>query len=191
MYNELLHSGQSLPAAEQAQLLANIGVLRRRLGDPQKALDTYREAQELYRRAAHRRGRISVLNNIGIVQAMDLGDFAAAARTFSDSLKLAEQSGSRPSAVHARLYRGEALYRAGRVDDSAADFRVAAEQAKELHEPEEEWKALYGLARTAESSADTARVTSYLEQAVNLIESLRANAVNPRCVRLFLRTSAA
>ena len=63
LYNELLNSPQALPASEQAQLLANVGTLRRRLGDPQKALDTYLQAQALYRKAANKDGEIAVLNN--------------------------------------------------------------------------------------------------------------------------------
>lgn len=94
-------------------------MLRRRLGDPLKALDAYHAAQALYRRAAHRDGEISVLNNIGIVQAMDLRDFPAAIATFSNALRLASESRDRPLMIHARLYRGEALYRSGRLDDSA------------------------------------------------------------------------
>src|SRR5579885_1132472 len=54
IYSELLGSGAALPPREQAQLLANMGTLQRRLGDPVKALASYRKAQALYRQAEHR-----------------------------------------------------------------------------------------------------------------------------------------
>lgn len=174
LYSGLLHAPQELPPQEQAQLLSNVGALRRRLGDPLKALDTYRAAQALYKRAAHRDGEIAVLNNIGIVEAMDLHDFASAIRTFTASLRLAEASGDRPLAVHARLYRGEALYRAGNVAASGSDFDTAWREATALGETEESWKALYGLARVAEVRGDRVGADRLLERAVVLIESLRA-----------------
>jgi CHAT domain-containing protein len=174
LYSELLRSDVPLPPREQAQLLSNVGALRRRLGDPRKALDTYRAAQALYKKAAHRDGEIAVLNNIGIVEAMDLGDFNAAAATFTDALRLAQASGDRPLAIQARLDRGEALYRAESNDQSAADFKLASDEATALGELEESWKALYGLARIAASRGDAARAHELLVSAVSVIESLRA-----------------
>ena len=174
-YSEIQHSPQALPADEEAQLLTNIGVLRRRLGDPQKALQTYRAAQQLYRRAAHRDGEIAVLNNIGILQAMDLSDFPAANSTFGEALKLAEKSGDRPLAVHARLYRAETLYRAGRLEQSAGDFQAAADDAAFLGELEENWKALYGLARIANKRGEKAKADQLLGRSLELIEKLRVS----------------
>lgn len=174
LFNALLQSRQQLPPKEQAQLLTNIGVLRRRLGDPIKALDAYHAAQALYRRAAHRDGEILLLNNIGIVEAMDLRDSPAAISTFSKALRLATESHDRPRIVHACLYRGEALYRAGRINDSATDFETALAAATPLGEHEEEWKALHGLARIALDRGDRDRGTRLLLRAAQIIESMRA-----------------
>jgi CHAT domain-containing protein len=175
LYSDLLKTPQALPPVEQAQVLTNIGVLRRRLGDPQKALQTYREAQAIYQRAAYRDGEIAVLNNIGIVQAMDLADFPSALATFNAGLQMAEASNDRPLMVHAHLYRGEMFYRAGDLQNSAADFHAAADEAAALTEPEEEWKAVFGLARIADKRGDHALADQLLNRAINLIESLRAD----------------
>ena len=179
LYTGLLRGEQSLPPREQAQFLTNAGVLRRRLGDPRKALYTYRAAQALYRRAAHRNGEIAVLNDIGIVQAMDFQDWKGAETTFTNAYELAEQSGDRPLAVQARLYRGETFYRAGRRGDSKADFEDAAARARELGGQEEEWKALYGLARIAAAEGNAAKAKDLLGRAVALIETLRLNTGAP------------
>ena len=176
LYSGLLSSSLSMPAQEQAQLLTNIGALRRRLGDPRKALDTYREAQSLYAKATHRDGEIAVLNNIGIVYALDLGDFRAATASFSSALVLAEKSGDRPLALHARLYRGEAYYRAGLLRESTADFTLALDTARALGAKEEEWKALYGLARLAATQGDSSGARQLLISAVTVIEALREKA---------------
>ncbi|HYR19798.1 MAG TPA: tetratricopeptide repeat protein, partial [Myxococcales bacterium] len=47
LYRELQKSPEALPPSEQALLLANLGVLYRRLEDPLKALEIYRAAGQL------------------------------------------------------------------------------------------------------------------------------------------------
>ena len=176
LYTGLLEGNAALAPAEQAQLLSNVGALRRRLGDPIKALETYRKAQQLYNQAKHRDGEIAVLNNIGIVQATDLSNSQAAEKSFAEALNLAEKGGDRPLALQAHLYRGEALYRAGQFQLSENDLAVAATLAHQLGQREEEWRALYGLARAAHAKGDAAKTHELLLQSVQLIESLRENA---------------
>lgn len=176
LYSELLDTAGALAPEEQAQLLSNVGALRRRLGDPVKALETYRQSQRLYARSKHADGEIVVLNNIGIVQAMDLGESKAAEATFSQALALAERSGDRPLAIEALLNRGEARFRAGQFRLSNADLRHAADRAHQLGQLSQEWKALYGLAREAVSRRDTGAARELLLGAVQLVESLRETA---------------
>jgi CHAT domain-containing protein len=191
LYTELLAARAALAPEEHAQLLTNMGALRRRLGDPQKALATYREAQAVYRKISHRDGEIAVLNNIGIVQALDFHDNAAADATFTEALQMAESSGDRPLAVHARLYRGESLYREGQLEKSWDDFRAAASLAHELREQDEEWKALFGMARLAVSKGDGAQAAPLLRDAVALIEALRNNSGTASLRSAFLKDKRA
>jgi CHAT domain-containing protein len=186
IYNDVLKSHGALPPQEEAQLLANIGVLRRRLGDPQKALDTYRAAQLLYRKAGHRDGEIAVLNNIGILQAMDLKDYRAAVATFTSALGLAEGAGDRPLIIHAHLYRGEAYIRSGQSGEATPDFRAAATEADAIGAKEEEWKAEYGLARAALLQGDRRRAMDLLKNAVRRIESLRVGLTSSSLRSAFL-----
>ncbi|HEX6896081.1 MAG TPA: CHAT domain-containing tetratricopeptide repeat protein [Bryobacteraceae bacterium] len=186
LFNQILNSSQALPAREQAQVLANMGVLRRRLGDPQKALDTYHAAQALYRQSGHRDGEIAVLNDIGILQATDLQDFGAAAATFSTALHLAEQSGDRILITQARLYRGEAHFHDEKLTESAADFNAAAAAASSIGAHEEEWKAYFGLARVALREGRRADGLDLLRKSVERIESLRADIAGPALRTTFL-----
>jgi CHAT domain-containing protein len=174
LYSGLLTSSDALAPAEQAQLLSNVGALRRRLGDPVKALETYRQAQALYRRARNADGEITVLNNIGIVQSMDLGDSKSAESSFSSAIDLAQRTGDRPLAVHAMLNRGEARYRSGQVSASQSDFSAALAGARELGLKDEEWKALYGLSRNPATAPGA--VHAALFEATGLIETLRGTA---------------
>src|SRR5262249_19040783 len=116
-------------------------------------------------------GQIGALRNIGIVLALDLGDLAAALEAFNRSLELAEQSHDRLQETHAYLYRGETLLRLNQPDEARQDFERALAIAKERGTPEEQWKALFGLGRTA-GNGELAR--SYLRQAIGIIEESRS-----------------
>ena len=174
-YSGLHASRAALKIEEQAQLLANMGALYRHLGDPVKALETYRAAQNLYRQQQMRTGEIAILINIGIAQALDLAQLPDALTTFDQALKMAETSGDLRAAVQAQLYRAETLFRMRRIPDAEKYFAQAASHADSLQAHEEQWKALYGLARIADREGNAARETSLLRHAVRLIESLRGS----------------
>ena len=184
LYSGLLRSSEALAPAEQGQLLTNVGVLRRRLGDPVKALETYRAAQVLYQKAKHPYGEMSVLNNIGIVQSVDLADAKSAEASFTGAMRLAEQTGDRPLAVQAQLNRGEGRYRAGQVEASAVDFKEALDRAHQSGLKDLEWQALYGLSRNPTIPAEAAH--AMLLRAVQLIESLRSSAGSAELRSTFL-----
>ena len=174
LYRQLQKSPVALSPNEQARLLANLGVLYRRLEDPFKALDTYRGAEQLFAREQHRDGEIGVLKNIGIVQALDLGDLEGAIATFGKALALAEDSHNRRETMQARLYRGEASVRLGRLDPASDDFAAALASAQELGTTEEEWKALYGLGRVARKRGRDEMAVSRFRHAIFVIESVRS-----------------
>ncbi len=182
VYQELGASGTELRPGEQAQLLVNLGVLYRRLGDPVKALQTYDKARALFAQDHNVDGELGVLTNRGIVLALDLGRLDEAERQFTDALAAATSVGNRREILHARLYRGEAIRRAGdaadpgTTDRARPDYVAALELARALRTPEEEWKALYGLGRTA---SDTRAAVDYLTQAVAVIEQVRENTRVP------------
>ncbi len=131
LYQQLRNSPLAVRPTEQARLLANLGVLYRHLGDPVKALQTYRQAQDLYAREQHAQGQIGVLRNIGIVLALDLGDLSGAIQAFSRALKLAEETNDRLLATHAHLYRGESLFLLNQLDAASRDFEAALATSKE------------------------------------------------------------
>jgi CHAT domain-containing protein len=174
LYEQLRNSPLAVRANEQARLLANLGVLYRHLGDPVKALQTYRQAQDLYAREQHAQGQIGVLRNIGIVLALDLGDLSGAIQAFSRALKLAEETNDTLLATHAHLYRGESLLRLNQLDAAGQDFEAALATSKERGTSEEEWKSLYGLGRVAQRAGKDDLARDYLRKAVAVIESVRS-----------------
>ena len=174
LYQQLLNSPQALRSSEEAQLLTNLGALYRRLGDAVKALETYRAAERLFAREEHRDGQLGVLKNIGIVLALDLGDLPGALGAFRNAAAIAEQSHNRREAMQAHLYAGESLYRLHQLDRARQEFETALAAAKELGTAEEQWKALYGLGRTADRGGNSALAAGYFRQAIAGIESIRS-----------------
>lgn len=170
-----LTTGETMQPGEEAQLLINRGALLRRLGDPIKAVQSYRQAQGLFGRGQHRDGEISAWRNTGIAYALDLNDHARALDAFDAALKLARASSNQRGEVLALLYRGETLRRIGRLAEAARDLEAALSGATRVGLVEEQWKALYSIGRVveAEGRGDEAR-RSY-EQAIAAIESVRAD----------------
>lgn len=174
IYAGLRAGPEALSASEQARLLSNLGALYRRLGDPVKALETYRAAERVLAAQEDPDARLGLLRNIGIVQALDMGDLAAALTAFTDALAIAGRTGNRRGAMQARLYRGEALYRSGRSPEAAREFETAIAAAKELGTTEEEWKGLYGLGRIARAAGQDEVAAERFGEAIGRIESVRS-----------------
>lgn len=170
-----LRAGEAMQPAEEAQLLINQGALLRRLGDPVKAMETYGQAQALFSRARHREGEIGAWRNIGIARALDLRDYPRALRAFDAALKLARESSSRRGEVQALLYRGETLRRMGRLADAGGDLRAALDGATAAGLADDRWRSLHALGRVAEAGGRAREASQAYEQALSIIESVRAD----------------
>ncbi len=173
-YRQALAGEREMPPTERAQLLSNVGTLYRRLGDAVKALENYQAAQRLYAQAHLSDGEIHVLQNIGIARALDLADLKGAVAEFSRALALTEGGGNRREAALAHLFRGEALYRAGRASEAARDFEAALAAARAMGAREEQWTALFGLGRIERDQGEAARALSEFREAIATIESVRS-----------------
>jgi tetratricopeptide (TPR) repeat protein len=172
-YLDLRAKHGSLTLPEQAQLLTNMGALYRRLGDPFKALETYRDAEALYAEHNLRNGELGAAINRGIALALDLRHYPEALALFEQAFRSAHASGDKSLALQATLYRAETLSRMGRAKDAELGFATAAAQAAELKAGEEQWKALYGLARFDQARADHPAALIKLRSAARLIETIR------------------
>ncbi|HEX8410646.1 MAG TPA: CHAT domain-containing protein [Thermoanaerobaculia bacterium] len=158
---------------EHAQMLTNLGVLYRRMGDPYKALDAYDRARALFVADRHVDGELGVLKNRGIVLALDLQRLDEARTTFADAFARATAAGNAREALQARLYGAETNLRLRKAAEASREFRAAYQSAVELETVEEQWKALYGLARAATLLGDDAAATAHLRNAVAVIEQIR------------------
>lgn len=168
-----VEKSQSLSPSDRGQLLTNMGVLYRRLGDAWKALDTYRAALALNVRQRNSVGEISALKNIGIALALDRGDLSKAQLFFENALSRSVQTRNQREEMQAHLYLGETRLRQQKIAESRKEFRLALGQARQLGTVEEQWKALYGMGRAAERSSDQTQAESLYRQAISIIETTR------------------
>jgi CHAT domain-containing protein len=167
-------AGQQLSGNDRAHLYANLGALYRRLGDPVKAVETYQAALRLYAKQRDNDGEIGTLKNIGIVNALDLGDLDKAQRYFDQAYELARKTKNQREEMQAHLYRGEVFVRKQEWDSARQEFQSALSAAQSLDTTEEQWKALYGLGRVEEHSGHVETAESHYRHAVTIIEGTRA-----------------
>lgn len=158
---------------EHAQMLANVGVLYRRMGDPYKALDAYEQAGAIFAREEDVDGELGVLKNRGIVLALDLGRPAEARDAFAEAFRRATAAGDAREALQAQLYGAEATLRLGDAAGAAREFLGANDAARKMASVEDRWKALYGLARCETIAGDDAAAMKHLAEAVSVIEEIR------------------
>lgn len=173
IYQELKRRNGSFSPSEQAQLLTNLGALIRRLGDPVKARATYEEALRLYRSERNSDREIGTLKNLGILEALEFNNIAAARRRFDEALQRAVSTANRREEMQARLYLAECDSRDARWAEATRGWNIVLTLARAAKAPEEEWKAEYGLGRAALQQGNTDESQHRFAHAVEIIESIR------------------
>jgi CHAT domain-containing protein/tetratricopeptide (TPR) repeat protein len=174
IYKQVESSSRTLDVSDRAHMFANLGTLYRRLGDPWKALASYRQATELYKMQKDADGELSVLKDLGIVYALDLGDLPKAEQIFRRALWLAQNAHNQRQQMQVHLYLGETLLRKNAPKAAQPELGLALDSAKQMGTREEEWKALYGLGRAEEIAANLPSAESDYREAISIIESARA-----------------
>jgi CHAT domain-containing protein/tetratricopeptide (TPR) repeat protein len=174
IYQRVEQSSKALTVGDRGHLLTNLGALYRRLGDPWKALDSYRAALGLFAKQHDADGEISVLKNIGIVYALDQGDLTLAQQFFQRALTRAVETRNQREEMQGHLYLGETLLRKAAINAGHEQFQLALMQARHLGTKEEQWKALYGAARSEELSNEPAKAEVDYREAIAIIEASRS-----------------
>lgn len=152
----------------RGQLLANLGAVYRRLGDPYKALDRYRQALAAFERSGDDGARAGAWKNMGIAWAVDLGHYAEARKCFEQARTLAR--GNAREILLATLYLAETSLREGQSEAARRGFAEAARQAAALGDHEQSWRARFGLGRAAASPTEARQA---FRAAIADIEALR------------------
>src|SRR6266851_2787372 len=118
LYEQLRNSPLAVRPSEQARLLANLGVLYRHLGDPVKALQTYRQAQDLYAREQH--AHLYRGESLFLLNQLD-----AAGQDFEAALATSKERGTSEGEWKSLYGLGRVAHRAGNNDLAREYLRKA------------------------------------------------------------------
>ena len=158
----------------EASAINNIGLVYRSLGETQRALDKFNEALPIERAVGDRDGEIAALNNIGLVY-WSLGETQKALDKFNEALPLSQTTGT-------RLMEGRTLHNIGAAYDSLGEAQKALDKFNESlsstrasGERSREAQTLLGIAQVEQKRGNLTQARQSLEQAISIIESIRAN----------------
>jgi CHAT domain-containing protein len=174
IYREMLSNPAGLSPRDIANILANLGVAYRHLGDGEEALKTYDDAKKQYSIQKDVDGELGVLKNRGIVLVKELGRLKDALAAFDAALILAEKTRNQRETMQVRLYRGETLLRMSRLAEANREFETVLGSATQLGTVEEQWKALYSLGQIAQRNGRNDLAEAKFRDAITRIESLRS-----------------
>jgi CHAT domain-containing protein len=97
-----------------------------------------------------------------------------ALKTFDQVRTLAEKTQNQREAMQAVLYRGETLYRMGKMEDAQKEFTAALTAAEQLGTVEEQWKAVHKIGEIAINKGQREIAEAKFRDAIQRIESLRS-----------------
>jgi CHAT domain-containing protein/Flp pilus assembly protein TadD len=177
-YNEALPITQSIGDRNfESQILYNIGAVYQSLGEMQKALDKFNEALPIRRAMGERESEADTLSNIGAVY-QSRGETQKALEKYNEALPISREVGDRI---------GEAII----LNNIALDYDLLGEIQKALEYYNDalllrravgdrtgEAYTLLGIARVEQKRGNLAQARQTVEQAIGLIESLRANILS-------------
>jgi CHAT domain-containing protein/predicted negative regulator of RcsB-dependent stress response len=177
-YNEALPILRAIGARNmEAITLNNIGRVYATMGETQKALEKYNEALPLSRAIGNRSGEAITLNNIGAVY-LSLGETQKALEKHNEALPIRR-------AVGDRIGEANTLHNIGLVYQSLGETQKALEKHneallifQEVGDRNREATALLEIARVEQKRGNLTQARQLIEQAIDLIESLRTNIVS-------------
>lgn len=166
-----------------AAALTNIGKSFSELGEKQRARDSYNQAITLMRAVGDASREAQALSNLAAV-VFDMGDKPGARDYYDQSLALARNAGNVRAEISALAGIGRIQDDRGERQQAAEHFTQALRQAQAIGDRDSEARTWFTLARLDRKQDRLAQARTGLEQALEIIESIRANVVSQE-----LRTS--
>jgi CHAT domain-containing protein/tetratricopeptide (TPR) repeat protein len=158
----------------EAVTLNNIGSVYRSRGEMQKALEKYNEAMPLWRTVGDRNGEAATLNNIGLVYRL-LGETQKALEKFNEALPIRRAVGDRRGEAATLNNIGLVYWSLGETQKALEKFNEAMPLSRDVGDPNGEAVTLLRIARVEQKLGNLTQARQAVEQAVGIIESLRAN----------------
>jgi len=158
----------------EATTLNSIGVVYNSLGEKQKALEKFNEALPIYQAIGDRRGQVATLNNIGVVY-LSLGEMRKALEKYNEALQTLQAVGDRRLEAITLNSIGEVYQSLGEAEKALERYNEALLLRRTVGDRNGEAVTLLGIARVEQKRGNLTPARQTIEQAIGLIESLRAN----------------
>ncbi len=174
--DEALELAGSLEARrdEVATTLNNQGQVLREMGRYKEAMGKFEAALAIDEELGSRWAIAHDLRNQGLT-LLRTGAPEEALPLFRRAAETAEAIGNRINAAKARFGLGEALRELGRPGEAGEAYRKALELSRDMALREFQWRSLHGLARLDIEAGDREGAVTKLYDAVEVIETMRAD----------------
>jgi CHAT domain-containing protein len=175
-YNEALPIFQTVGnRMRQGAVLNGIGSVYWGLGETRKALEKYNEALQLGRAGGDNSGMANALDNIGDVH-LSSGEKQKALEKYNEALQLRKVI-SDGHTMASTLHKIGEVYRSFGETQSAMDkFNEALAIRRAMGDRNGEATTLLAVARVEQTRGALAQAHQTIEQAIGIVESLRADA---------------
>ncbi len=158
---------------EVATTLNNIGQVLREMERYREAVERFEAALAIDTRIGSKWAIAHDFRNLGMTR-LRTGDYAEAADLLDRAVAGATAIGNRINAARSLVALGEATAGTGDRDRAERAYTEALDLARQMALREVEWRALYGLARLRLEIDDRAGALDRLNEAVSVIEEMRA-----------------
>jgi CHAT domain-containing protein/Tfp pilus assembly protein PilF len=177
-YNEALALSHAVGDRRvEAITLNNIGLVYRSLGEMQKALEKYNEALPIFRTVGDRSEMATTLDNIGEVY-QSLGETQKALEKYNEAMPLKREVGDRWGEAKTLNNIGAVYNALGEMQKVLEKYNEALLTFQEIGDRNGEATTLLGIARVEQKRGNLTQARQTIEQAIDLVESLRTNIVS-------------
>jgi CHAT domain-containing protein/tetratricopeptide (TPR) repeat protein len=157
-----------------ASSLHDIGRVYRTQGNYAQALEHYQKSLAMRKAIGNKAGIASTLNNIGLTYRLQ-GDYAQALEHHQQSLALREAIGDKAGIANTLHNIGEVYDKQGAYAKAMETASRAATLARQIGATDTLWKARFTAGAAHRALKDYAQARLAFEEAVSIIETLRAN----------------
>jgi CHAT domain-containing protein/tetratricopeptide (TPR) repeat protein len=147
-------------------------------GEYQQALIAFEQALPIRRELNDAAGEAATLNNIGLTQD-SLGDRQKALEAYNQALPLLRSAGERQGEARTLNNIGFAYDALGNKTEAMKFHDQALKISREVGDRLREAKVRYGIARIESSRNNLRPARSQIQDAIKIVESLRANLSSP------------
>src|SRR5579883_852395 len=141
------------------------------LGENEKAVETLRQAQEIFEAVGDSLGLARVLNNLSIIERHE-GKLSEAQRDIENALAIFERSESKQGVLMAKNNLASVWWERGELSKAAQKYRESLKLSREMDDKLHESSALGNLAGLLELQGKLAEARTTFDQALRLAREM-------------------